>query len=174
MVKTMNRIGAWTVILSLCFIKFALADQLVTSGDYVFLADGDLKVYDINNPSTVLKTFDVDENNLAVAVAVAISGTNAIVTVDDGSGSDLYIKVFDISEYIGCESDTSESDTSDCDSNTYLGTFDVQKGIITLPGVAVNETIYTLIMERRGKSNNWEVTFAEELTEEDDDDDDDE
>ena len=154
MVRTMKRIGVWAVLFSFCFIPFALADQLVTSGDYAFLADGNLKVYKINEPGTVLKEFEFEEN----AVAVAISGTNAVVTVDDGSVRS--IKVFDVSAYIG-----QESGPSDCDSNTYLGTFDIEEGIIRLPGVAIGETIYTLIMERRGNSNNWEITFSEEVDE---------
>jgi hypothetical protein len=152
MFKNLNRVGILAFFLSICFLQTALADQLVINGGYAFLADGDLKIYNINNPA------DSDPQAIVVggAVEVAISGTNAVVTVSDTDG--LSIQNVDISAYVG-----GNSDTNDCDQNRFMGQYDADEGLITLPGVDLDGTIFTLVMERRGNSNNWRVIFSEEV-----------
>lgn len=142
----------------------AWADQMVISGDYAFLADGDLKIYYINDS----KVTEPDVIEIDDAVEVVISGTNAIVSVSGEDG--MSIEIVDVSDYIEDGSETDDSESATCDEDTYLGSYDLEEGIITLPGVEIDGEIFTLIFEQRGNSNNRQLMITGDAGEDDDDD----
>jgi hypothetical protein len=161
MFKKLNFVEMVLVLFfSTCFVQTALSEPLVIKGDYAFLADGDLIVYNIKDVEAV-ETIDFGD---VEAVDVAISGTNAVVTVKNNE-SPLSIMIVDISEYCIADSDSEDenqdSESSTCE-NEVIADYDIDNGLLTISNIELNGEICTIEMKRRGNSMNWEVIFIDE------------
>lgn len=147
--KTMLKLSTVAIAVFFTFSGNAPADPVAVEGDYIFWADGDLKVLELAAPELpAVDTFEADN-----ATDVKISGNKAVVT---GDGE---LKVFDISSFV--DSDNSTPGTiGEC--RQFMGSYNSRNETLSLPGVIIDDEIYTVEMSQRGASSNWEVSFIEE------------
>lgn len=103
-------------------------------------------------------------DSLEGASAVVIEGDYAVVTFDPDVG-DRSIVAVDITS---CLPEVDELDPLAC-----VATVDIDEGEMTIPCIEANGETYNIQMERRGNSDNWEVSFVgvSPLFSDDDDDD---
>lgn len=181
-----NKIFSTCIATSLlCATSTVFAESVAIKYDQIFIADKGLVVKDLLtgqlNQCTAPPLLDPAGNDvtslLATATDVVIKRNYAIVTVHplDSQGNAL--------------TDTVTVDVSKClvqktiPVKECISTVDLDRGVLTIPCVKVNDSIVTVSMDRRGSSSNWEVTFlqdnanmanysdASSYDEEDDDDD---
>lgn len=156
-----------------------LAESTVVQDELIFLANGDLLIYDTD--ATLLATVTVGN-----ATDVIISGCKAIITTD--SGGTKGITVADLTGNSGLpesfcsgggngsgegtdddDDDSGDNDDGgdDNDSDEEKPFYDIINGTLTIPYVDADGKAYSLEMKRRGNSDNWEITFIEEVEEDD-------
>ena len=140
----------------------AFAESVAVKDGQIFIADKGLVVKDLltGQPnqciaSPVLDTANKDVTSLlATATDVVIEQNYAVVTVhsQDDQGNPL-------------TADTVTVDVSNCLTQKTIpvteciSTVDLDKGVLIIPCVKINDAIVTVNMDRRGNSSNWEVTF---------------
>jgi len=142
--------------LGACVTAPAIADALYVRGDVGFLADGDLFVLDLSvNPPATFETVVIGnatdvtvENCRAAVTTTAFDGTKGVVVVD------LSGKAYLGAGFCG------DGDDDSGPGNGYP-IYDSHKGTLSIPCVEVDGVYYSVGMEQRGSSMNWEVTFAE-------------
>lgn len=52
-----------------------------------------------------------------------------------------------------------ETDVVECGTDALVAIYDAEEGTLSIPCVDVEGAFYEVVMERRGKSFNWEVVF---------------
>jgi hypothetical protein len=143
------------LLMTFCFWSTgaAFAESVVVEDDKIFIADGGLQVLNLDDklPADCLK--DLVLVDVVGATDVFIADGKAIVTVDD-AGS-VGVVIVDVSS---CLSDVFE--VEEC-----FATVDLATGILEIPCVEVDGVVYTIKMDQRGNSMNWEVTFADKSEE---------
>ena len=169
----------------LCAASVVFAESVAIKHNQIFIADKGLVVKNLltgqPNQCTAPPLLDPSGNDvtslLGTATDVVINRDYAIVTVHpiDNQGNTLTDTItVDVSKCL----DQKSIPVKEC-----ISTVDLDKGVLTIPCVKVNNSIVTVNMDRRGNSSNWEVTFfqnnstmanySEEDDDEEDDDDDD-
>jgi hypothetical protein len=147
----------------------ALGDAVYAKGDWALLADGDLFVIDLDNGPTTLVTGTVN-----AATDVTVANCRAVVTTTDGSGASG-VEVIDLPFALPAVlpdvvaddaiADLCPNDVVIVDPDECRASFDPTSNVLIIPCVDTFGGRYTARMARRGNSNNWEVTFLEEVTE---------
>ncbi|GJL76201.1 hypothetical protein [Nitrosomonas sp.] len=148
-------------LLLLCIMSTAFAESVVIKRDRIFIADRGLVVKNLDtgqiNQCTAPPLLDPAGRDvtqlLNTATDVVIKHDYAIVTVHplDGNGNPFV--------------DTVTVDVSNCfevktvNVDACISTVDIQQGLMIIPCVEINGSYVTVHMDRRGKSDNWEVTF---------------
>lgn len=148
----------------LCAASTVFAESVAVKYNQIFIADKGLVVKDLltgqPNQCTAPPLLDPAGNDvtglLATATDVVIKRNYAIVTVHplDSQGN--------------ARTDTITVDVSKClEQRTIpvkecISTVDLDRGVLTIPCVKVNDSIITVSMDRRGNSSNWEVTFLQD------------
>lgn len=177
-----NKIFSTLISVSLlCAVSAAFAESVAVKHNQIFIADKGLVVKNLltgqPNQCTAPPLLDPSGNDvtrlLETATDVVINRDYAIVTVHpvDNQGNTL--------------TDTITVDVSKCfEQKTIpvkecISTVDLNRGVLIIPCVEINNAIVTVYMDRRGNSSNWEVTFFQNnatmanYSSDDDDDDDD-
>lgn len=177
-----NKIFSTLISVSLlCAASAAFAESVAVKHNQIFIADKGLVVKNLltgqPNQCTAPPLLDPSGNDvtrlLGTATDVVINRDYAIVTVHpvDNQGNTL--------------TDTITVDVSKCfEQKTIpvkecISTVDLNRGVLIIPCVEINNAIVTVYMDRRGNSSNWEVTFFQNnatmanYSSDDDDDDDD-
>ncbi|SEN49988.1 hypothetical protein [Nitrosomonas marina] len=142
-------------------INIAWAEQVVIKRDLIFIADRGLTVKDLHtgalNQCAAPPLLDPAGSDvtglLATATDVAIKHDYAVVTIHplDSEGNPYVDTVtVDISHCFEVEAVTVDK----C-----ISTVDIQHGLLIIPCVEYNGSYLTVHMDRRGNSDNWEVTF---------------
>ncbi len=153
--------SVFAAISLLCVSSIALAESVAIKHDQIFIADKGLVVKNLLNGQlnqcTTPPLLDPAGNDvtqsLGTASDIVIKRNFAIVTVHpvDGQGNTT--------------TDTVTIDVSKClEQKTIpvkecISTVDLDRGVLTIPCVKINDSIVTVNMDRRGNSSNWEVTF---------------
>jgi hypothetical protein len=133
----------------------ALADALYVRGGVGFLADGDLTILDLTtDPIETLETVVIIDDATDVTVEKCRAAVTTTSVVDGSKG----VVVIDLSgkPYLGagfCSDDDGDSG----DDVVY----DSHQGTLSIPCVEVDGVYFSVEMDQRGSSMNWEVTFAE-------------
>ncbi len=131
----------------------AFAESVAVEDDKIFIVDGyEFKVLNLADKSPADCSDDLDSDELAAVVGatdVVIADGKAIVTVDDAGSVDVVI--VDVSS---CLFD--DFVVGDC-----FATVDLDAGILEIPCVYVDDVVYTVKMNQRGDSMNWEVSFVD-------------
>lgn len=158
-----NKIFSTFISVSLlcCTASSVFAESVAVKHDQIFIADKGLVVKNLLtgqlNQCTAPPLLDPNGNDvtplLVTATDVVINRDYAIVTVHplDNQGSTL--------------TDTITVDVSKCfEQKTIpvkecISTVDLDRGVLIIPCVEINNSIVTVHMDRRGNSSNWEVTF---------------
>ena len=157
-----NKIFSTFISVSLlCVTSAVFAESVAVKHDQIFIADKGLVVKNLLtgqlNQCTAAPLLDPNGNDvtplLVTATDVVINRDYAIVTVHplDNQGSTL--------------TDTITVDVSKCfEQKTIpvkecISTVDLDRGVLIIPCVEINNSIVTVHMDRRGNSSNWEVTF---------------
>ncbi len=135
-----------------------LAEAVVVKGDNIFVADGGLSVWNIDDEGSL------GEAECSGGLVVVTTDATGVVITDDG----FAVVTFDNAGSVGVEAvDVSscflpvdeengpDVDASDCDA-----TVDLVEGIMHIPCLKVNGETYDIYMDRRGNSMNFEVTIA--------------
>lgn len=165
MVLLRNKILSTCIAVSLlCATSTVFAESVAIKFDQIFIADKSLVVKDLLtgqlNQCTAPPLLDPAGNDvtasLATATDIVIKRNYAIVTVHplDSQGNAL--------------TDTVTVDVSKClvqktiPVKECISTVDLDKGILTIPCVKINDSIVTVNMDRLGNSSNWEVTFLQD------------
>lgn len=160
-----NKIFSTCIAASLlCTASTVFAESVAVKFNQIFIADKGLVVKNLLtgqlNQCTASPLLDPAGNDvtslLATATDVVIKRNYAIVTVHplDSQGNAL--------------TDTITVDVSKClEQKTIpvkecISTVDLDRGVLTIPCVQVNDSIVTVSMDRRGNSSNWEVTFLQD------------
>ncbi|MCE7913072.1 MAG: hypothetical protein DYH15_00025 [Nitrosomonas sp. PRO4] len=165
----------------LCLCGNAFAESIAIKHDQIFIADKGLVVKNLLNgqlnqctaPPLLDPAGNDVTNLLATATDIVVKRNLAVITVHpvDSQGN--------------ASTDTVTVDVSKClEQKTIpvkecISTVDLDRGVLTIPCVKINDSIVTVNMDRRGNSSNWEVTFFQNnsnmanYSEDDDDDDDD-
>lgn len=160
-------------VLSISFlfgsVGLASANNVAVQGNLALIADGNLLARNILTGDTNICFSDghfapaADRETkvsvsdlLATATDVAIEANNAVVTYDvldenlDKIGIDIV--TVDITSCLGINDVV--VDVQEC-----ISTVNIEEGELTIPCVEINGEIVTVEMERRGNSDNWEVSF---------------
>ena len=177
--------SVFAAISFLCVAGIVFEESVAIKHDQIFIADKGLVVKNLLNGQLnqciappLLDPAGIDvTHSLTTATDIVIKRNFAIVTVHpvDGQGNTTTDTVtVDVSKCL----DQKSIPVKEC-----ISTVDLDKGVLTIPCVKVNNSIVTVNMDRRGNSSNWEVTFfqnnstmanySEEDDDEEDDDDDD-
>ncbi len=147
-------IPAVLLIMTSCFwsVSSAFADAVVVEGGKIFIADDKVTVRNLDDgkAATDCPVAIVALGAVVGATDVVIADGKAIITVDDAGSVD--VEIVDVSS---CLSD--DVDVGDC-----IATVDLDTGILEIPCIEKDGVVYTVKMDQRGNSMNWEVTFAEE------------
>lgn len=149
-----------TIIL-LCSVNIAFAESVVIKRDRIFIADEGLIVKDLHtgnlNQCTAPPLLDPAGKDvtglLDTATDVVVKHDYAIVTIHplDSEGNPFI--------------DTVTVDVTSCFEvkivtvDECISTVDLHQGLMIIPCVEVNDSYVTVHMDRRGHSDNWEVTF---------------
>ena len=158
-----NKIFSTLIATSLlCAASTAFAESVAVKDGQIFIADKGLVVKNLLTglpnqciASPVLDTANKDVTGLlATATDVVIEQNYAVVTVhsQDDQGNPL-------------TADTVTVDVSNCLTQKTIpvteciSTVDLEKGVLIIPCVKINDSIVIVNMDRRGNSSNWEVTF---------------
>ena len=147
-------IPAVLLIMTFCFwsVSSAFADAVVVEGGKIFIADGDVTVLNLDG-TTATDCPDaldaLDALALVDATDVVIADGMAIITA--GAPGSVRVEIVDVSS---CLSD--DVPVEEC-----FATIDLDAGILEIPCVEVDGVVYTVKMDQRGNSMNWEVTFAD-------------
>lgn len=147
-----------------CTTGTVFAESVAIKYDQIFIADKGLVVKDLLtgqlNQCTAPPLLDPAGNDvtssLATATDVVIKRNYAIMTVHplDSQGNAL--------------TDTVTVDVSKClvqktiPVKECISIVDLDRGVLTIPCVKINDSIVTVNMDRRGNSSNWEVTFLQD------------
>jgi hypothetical protein len=129
-----------------------LADSVYVEDGKIFLADDDLFIYEVSDPSTPIHT-----ELLGAATDVTVEDCKAIVTTGDEGTKNVVVVALE--QIDGLESFCDDSPVDDCGPVTY----DPAGSVLTVPCVEVFGTVYTLDMKQRGNSDNWFIDFIEEV-----------
>lgn len=156
-----NKLCLTAAIVLLCMTSTALAESVVIKRDRIFIADRGLVVKNLGtgqiNQCTAPPLLDPAGHDvthlLHTATDVVIKHDYAVVTVhpQDSNGNPFV--------------DTVTVDVSNCfevktvNVDACISTVDIQQGLMIIPCVEINGSYVTVHMARRGKSENWEVTF---------------
>ncbi len=156
-----------TLVFFLLFVvSSAFAESIVVKRDQVFIADRGLVVKDVHtgqlNQCATTRLYDPQGNDvtdlLGTATDVVVKHGHAIVTVHplDSNGNSFVNSV--TVDVRGCFPDRIVTESvEEC-----ISTVDMKKGILVIPCVDMDGKIYTVHMDRRGKSDNWEVSFSQD------------
>lgn len=165
MVLLRNKIFSTCIATSLlCATSTIFAESVAIKYDQIFIADKGLVVKDLLtgqlNQCTTPPLLDPAGNDvtasLATATDVVIKRNYAIVTVHPLDSQDNAL------------TDTVTVDVSKClvqktiPVKECISTVDLDRGVLTIPCVKINDSIVTVNMDRRGDSSNWEVTFFQD------------
>lgn len=149
-------------------LSFALTSQVMAAsvdiaGDCFYFANGDLTVTSLTSGVEIARFGDVD--GISFATEVVVKHGKAVVTTDDLVTKEAV--VVDISGLTGCF-DKEDDDDEDDDKEQYRAKYKsgIGTSYLEIPEVEVGDKIYHVTMKQRGNSNNWEVTFVEEVVEE--------
>ncbi len=162
MQKKIISLAAMGALVSLAFALPVFAGPTDVEGNCYFFANGTVKVVDL----------DTDEEVYDYAVSgaddVVVDGTKVVVSSIDTNGG-RSVAVFDVP----AECIAASENSGECNQDMFLARYNVNSngsGYMEIPGVDVDGTIYTVTMEQRGNSNNWEVNYdtLEEIEEDDD------
>ena len=157
-----------SIVLSASFlighVSLVSADNVAVQGNLALIANGGLIAKDIVSgdpnacfagghfaPDGVTDVSDL----LATSTDVAIIGNNAVVTYDvvvDDVVAGIDIVTVDITSCL------SISDVI-VDVEACISTVNLEEGELTIPCVEIDGNTFTVEMERRGNSDNWEVSF---------------
>ena len=145
----------------LCTASVVFADSVTIKRDRIFIADGGLIVKNLQtgalNQCTAPPLLDPAGNDvtdlLSTATDVIVKHDYAIVTIHplDNEGNPFV--------------DTVTVDVTNCFEvktvtvDQCVSTVDIRQGLMIIPCVEVNGSYVTVHMDRRGRSDNWEVTF---------------
>ncbi len=135
-------------------VGFVHADAVDVENGRIFIADGGLRVLNLSDgePAACADTLTPVER----AVGVEVEGGKAVVTVETDSGID--VEILDVSACLGESQEPEEPvDVSEC-----VATIDLDEGVIEIPCLHLNGVVYTLTMNQRGSSSNWEVGLVDE------------
>lgn len=166
----------------LCATSIVFAESVAIKHDQVFIADKGLVVKNLLTGQTdqcaappLLDPAGNDvTSSLATASDVVIKRNYAVVTVhpaDSQGNAGTDIVTVDVSKCLQQKT----IPVKEC-----ISTVDLDRGVLTIPCVKINDSIVTVDMNRRGNSSNWEVSFFGDnsnmanYNEEEDDDDDEE
>ncbi|MCP5245838.1 MAG: hypothetical protein H6937_07775 [Burkholderiales bacterium] len=152
---------ALAIIVLLCTASLAFADSVTIKRDRIFIADGGLIVKNLQtgalNQCTAPPLLDPAGNDvtnlLNTATDVVIKHDYAIVTIHplDSEGNPFVDTVtVDVAHCFEVKNVTVDQ----C-----ISTVDIRQGLMIIPCVEVNGSYVTVHMDRRGHSDNWEVTF---------------
>lgn len=151
-----------SVVMSLSFllgnVSLVSAEEVAVQGDLALLANGGLIAsnYITGDPNTCFDGghFNPDGANvtdlLTTSTDVVIEGDYAVVTIQP-DGLPIDIVTVDITS---CLPVTDELDPLAC-----VSTVNIEEGELTIPCVEIDGKTFEVGMERRGNSDNWEVTF---------------
>lgn len=151
MQKKIISLAAMGAVVSLAFAAPVFAGPTDIEGNCYFFANDTVTVIDL----------DTDEEVYDYAVSgaddVVVAGTKVVVSSINANG-ERSVEVFDVP----VECIPAPADSGDCDQDTYLARYRVRSngsGYMEIPGVELDGTIYTVVMEQRGSSSNWEVNY---------------
>ena len=157
----------FVAVLTLVLSSQAIAASVDVAGDCYYFANGDLTVTSLTSGIEIASFGDAD--GVSNATEVVVKHGQAVVTTTDVETK--AVVVVDISGLAACFDGVGDSPhDGECNEEKYMAKY--KQGIGTnhlyIPGVEVGDDgkIYNVIMEQRGKSSNWEVTFVEEVIEE--------
>ena len=164
MLKKMTPRCLFVAILIFAFSSQSMAASVDVAGDCYYFANGNLTVTSLTSGIEIANFGDADGVNNATEIVV--NHGKAVVTTDDAGTKDVV--VLDISGLTGCFDSVGDLPyDGECNEEKYMAKY--KQGIGTnyleIPGVEVNDKIYHVTMEQRGKSSNWEVAFVEEIIE---------
>ncbi len=146
-------------------VSLASANNVAVQGDLALIADGGLIARNIltNEVNACFSDghFAPDgvtnvSNLLATATDVAIETNNAIITIDvlDENLDKIGIDIVTV-DITSCLLITDVVvDVQEC-----ISTVNIDEGELTIPCVEINGEVVTVEMQRRGNSDNWEVSF---------------
>lgn len=150
-------IPAVLLIMTFCFwsVSSAFADAVVVEGGKIFIADDDVTVLTLDG--TFLDPLDPDSDCLGALVDLAALAGATDVVIDDGMAivtfgapGSVDVEIVDVScllDYV---------DVEEC-----FATVDFDTGKMEIPCIEVDGVVYTVRMDQRGNSMNWEVTFVD-------------
>ena len=143
-------IPAVLLIMTFCFwsVSSTFAETVVVEGDKIFIADGGLSVLNVTDglPADCVK--DLDLVDVVGATDVVIVDGKAFVTIGDAGSVDVVIV------------DVSSCLLDDVDVEECFATVDFDTGKMEIPCIEVDGVVYTVRMDQRGNSMNWEVSFV--------------
>ncbi len=155
-----------SVFFLLFIVSSAFAESIAVKRGQVFIADRGLVVKNAHtgqlNHCSASRFYDPHGNDvtdlLGTATDVVVKHGHAIVTVHplDSNGNPFVDSV--TVDVRSCFSDRIVTESvEEC-----ISTVDMKKGILIIPCVDMDGRIYTVHMDRRGKSDNWEVSFSQD------------
>ncbi len=150
-------IAAVLLIMTSCFWSTgaAFAESVAVEGGKIFIADGDVTMLNLDGtPVTVTDCPEAVEalNALLLTDATDVVIADGMAIITAGAPGSVRVETADVSS---CLSDN--VDVGDC-----IATVDLDTGILEIPCIEKDGVVYTVKMDQRGNSMNWEVTFAEE------------
>ena len=144
------------LIMTFCFwsVSSAFAESVAVEGGKIFIADGDVTVLNLDGSDVDPTDTDCIDVRDALALVgdatdVVIADGKAFITV--GAPGSVDVVIVDVSS---CLSD--DVPVEEC-----FATIDLDAGILEIPCVYVDGVVYTVKMDQRGNSMNWEVSFAD-------------
>ncbi|MGZ5052368.1 MAG: hypothetical protein ACXWF8_04945 [Methylobacter sp.] len=144
-------INATILVSSLCASSFAAAGIIAAKNDSIFLLGGStLSVQLLSNslPAKACTDQLASQPINPTATDIIISGSKAIVAPGKTAGT---ADVVDISLCLSPTHDATEAKAN------------LKTGMLTIPCLNIDDTLYNVEMKQRGNSMNWEVEFGEPI-----------
>lgn len=169
----LKRIATYCLFLVIQVFAFSgqpMAASVDVAGDCYYLANDNLTVTSLTSGTEVASFGDADGVNNATEVVVKYG--KAIVTMGDTDARDAV--VIDISGLIGCwdssgncfsNEECREEQTRAMYRQQYQAKFKQgsNANYLEIPGVEYRNRVYSVTMEQNRNSDNWEVSFVEEV-----------